>query len=122
MDIYKALRELHPRVQNGLLMCDARDLKRYILASDLEGEIKPGQIFVWEPFLSHAVELTVVTRVEGDKVWSRPIDGDREVFNDESRFREAAVRSMLNDHSAKRPTGPTAIPFPWPQGGDHDHS
>ena len=54
-----------------------------------EGEIKVGDEFVWEPELLHAVQAVVVTKIEGGKIWSRPL-GD-ETANDESRFREACV-------------------------------
>lgn len=81
-------------------------------------EIRVGQVFAWEPDLPYAREMLVVTRVGGappdtvihhatgtatlsggsaDKIWARPIDGTREYYNDESRFREAVVPTTMKD-------------------------
>ena len=81
-----------------------------------QGEIVPGGIFAWEPDLPTARELCVVTRVCDPapptevkhatgtafisngcepQVWTRPIEGGKEVNNDISRFREAVTQTSL---------------------------
>lgn len=88
------------------------------------GDIRPGQVFAWEPDLPHARELLVVTRVgdpppdtvvrhargvavlsggRGPMVWARPIDGTREYYNDEDRFREAVVPTTMRDQLVRLP-------------------
>ena len=59
------------------------------------GPIEPGEVFAWEPDLPYARELCVVTRLTGDYVWTKPIKGGKEVWNDISRFREAVVPTIF---------------------------
>lgn len=69
----------------------------------VKGPILPGQRFVWEPYLPHAYEILTVTRIQerqdGEtRIYSR---GERfrpneELWNDESRFREACERLAEN--------------------------
>lgn len=67
---------------------------------DLQGEIKPGQEFVWEPIVPEARERCRVTRVidrgsvHQNTIFSVcPEDSNPvECHNDESRFREACIR------------------------------
>jgi hypothetical protein len=87
------------------------------------GDIRPGDVFAWEPDLPHARELCVVTRLTGPRedevirhargtavicgtgeplVWSRPLDGDDEWWNTESRFREAVVPTLFRPHPPRR--------------------
>jgi hypothetical protein len=83
------------------------------------GQIRIGQVFAWEPDLSHARELLVVTRIgppppptavhhsrgvaiisngSDDVVYTRHFpDGKTEVWNDLSRFREAVVPTRYKD-------------------------
>jgi hypothetical protein len=70
------------------------------------GPIEPGEIYAWEPDLPHARQLMLVTRVanrapDEPAIWCAPIaDGqaqhDKAVWNDESRFREAVVPTIMN--------------------------
>lgn len=64
------------------------------------GEIRPNHVFAWEPDLPHARELVIVTKITGDDrerlIWTVPIDGGDEVYNDESRFREACCATRFN--------------------------
>lgn len=99
---------IRPAIAPAFIIRDRRPLR---------GPIKPGHIFAWEPDIPHARELVVVTRVEGDsddaRIWSRPIDGDNEVWNTVDRFREAAYATIMNPHPIKRPTvNDVAWPFP----------
>ena len=105
----------------------------------LGGDIRPGMIFIWEPLLDHAIETIIVTRVEtepeggrgstevhhatgvaviwaprGTLIWTRALqipDGC-EVHNTESRFREACVRTLLNDQDPVVKRGPVDTPLP----------
>jgi hypothetical protein len=83
------------------------------------GEIAPGEIFAWEPDLPHARELVLVTRVIGDaasgdrRIYTRGLD-DRapkalgstphvlERWNEESRFREAVVPTLMKPWPVER--------------------
>lgn len=64
-------------------------------------KIYPGLVLAWEPDEPIARELIVVTRIVGDRVWSRPIMGEDECSNDESRFREAVVATCIRDMPVK---------------------
>lgn len=120
---------MRPAIDPSLLAYDATTLKpdpdgrpyRWY-----DGDIRPGQVFAWEPDLPHARELLVVTRVGGPPpadvtvehargtayfpaplgllIWSRPFEAGqsasapaREVYNDEDRFREAVVPTLFKD-------------------------
>lgn len=62
------------------------------------GPIAVGDSFIWEPHKPHARARCTVTRVEDrgsphqNRVWSTDASG-LEVWNDESRFREACIRA-----------------------------
>lgn len=75
----------------------------------LQGDIEVGEVFAWEPDLPGACELVVVTEAAGGRVYSRRLDGVPPVlvlWNDESRFREACVRTAYNRM-------PVDNPFSW---------
>lgn len=74
------------------------------------GDINPGDVFAWEPDLPYARELVVVTFVDKLRIGTRPLDGDREVFNDIDRFREAVVQTRFNPMPTKRNRLPLPIP------------
>jgi hypothetical protein len=62
----------------------------------LEGPIRVGDHFVWEPWIAHAREEITVTQVvrnTDQEVWieSANARGERH-WNDEGRFREACER------------------------------
>ncbi len=81
------------------------------------GVIEPGMVFAWEPTISTARELTIVTRIspppspivvesptmkavisrgDDEVVWSRAFpDGTEEYYNEIERFREAVVPTMF---------------------------
>lgn len=81
------------------------------------GEIRPGDIFAWEPDLPYARELLIVTEISeppppleirhargiahiscgsGLQIWTVPFpDGGREINNDISRFREAVIPTLF---------------------------
>lgn len=65
------------------------------------GEIRVSQVFAWEPHLSYARELVIVTRIECGQIWCKNIDDTNTVTwgpaNDEARFREAVYGTQLND-------------------------
>jgi hypothetical protein len=64
----------------------------------MDADIRPGRVFVWEPDLPYARELLVVTRFEGERVWTRSFpDYGKEVFNDLDRFREACFPTIFKD-------------------------
>ncbi len=90
-------------MKNLTLECDPRDLRRHRRGHPLAGEIRPGQVFAWEPYLPYAAELVVVTDVTEDCVYSRLVGEDRITWTDLDRFREAAVRTILNDMPIVRP-------------------
>jgi hypothetical protein len=78
----------------------------------LKGQIEPGEVFAWEPDLPHARELVIVRRVytvrKGEhwaESWVETWDMDyaQSHHNEESRFREAAVRTTFNRFPAERP-------------------
>lgn len=69
-----------------------------------DGPVKPGDVFAWEPDIETARELLVVTRITKEpsfpdpyeeRVFTRPIDGGKEVWNSMSRFREAVVPTLF---------------------------
>lgn len=82
-------------------------------ARPYQGLIEPGMVFAWEPDISYARVLCVVTRIdapppphiidgpgvkgymgcgEESVVWTRPFpDGGKEVYNEFGRFREAVI-------------------------------
>lgn len=86
-----------------------------------KGAIGVGDVFAWEPDLPHARELCVVTRITGPlepeaithsrgtavlfrgsetTILTRPLGGGKEVWNDESRFREAVVLTIFRPMAA----------------------
>ena len=91
------------------------------------GEIRLGMVFAWEPNLPYARELCVVTGISGPMepitfnhargvavisrsnettIYTRPL-GDlnkEEVWNEESRFREAVVPTIINDMPFTQPS------------------
>lgn len=75
-----------------------------------EGEITPGDVFAWEPDLPYARELVVVKCITKTRVCTRPLNGDEEVWNDLSRFREAVVPTAFNRMPPTRPASPVAVP------------
>ena len=96
-----------------------------------QGEIRVGDLFVWEPDLSHAREDVIVVRIdtyENDesKIWTRShlrrmhLYFNPTVWNDESRFREAVVPSQfkcpivpLQDWETMNPHA--ELGGPWPE-------
>lgn len=71
-----------------------------IRARWLEGPILVGEEFIWEPALPNVRERVRVTRtkdlgsIHQNRIWTVSLDKPEtgEVWNDESRFREACVR------------------------------
>lgn len=59
------------------------------------GPIEPGAVFAWEPDLPGARELTIVTMVDSDFVWSRPMSGGETCMNKIDRFREAVFATIF---------------------------
>lgn len=90
-----------------------RGILRYDLCSMRDGEsgpvrwyagpICPGDVYAWEPELPHARELCVVIRIadrDGAEpaIFTRALHSAglrREIWNDESRFREAVVPTLM---------------------------
>lgn len=70
-------------------------------ARPLQGPIEVGQRFIWEPDIPASwalVEVTRVQTIEGDetRIWTKGLAGfhvPEQVWNEESRFREACIRS-----------------------------
>lgn len=65
---------------------------------DLQGPIEVGQRFIWEKDNPKARINIVVTKVveysnDETAIHTKQVHGGDEVWNDESRFREACVRS-----------------------------
>jgi hypothetical protein len=74
--------------------------------SNYSGEIKVGDLFLWEANLPHAREEVIVVRIDTPtkderKIWCRnslrPMHMylNKTVWNDESRFREAVTPSQM---------------------------
>lgn len=77
------------------------------------GDIHPFQVFAWEPFLPHASEFVIVTRITGPaddrQVWCKSIADSAVswgVSNDEDRFREAVYETQFNDMWTPTPNDP----------------
>lgn len=78
--------------------CDPADLARFKQRSPLGGEIKVGEIYEWEPYLSHAAQALEVVQVDEQKglVLTRMVErGAGTYWNDITRFRDAVVKSRL---------------------------
>ena len=71
-----------------------------------DGDIKVGDLFTWEPGLSHAEEEIIVVRIDdrpNDEriIWCRSslrpmhMYFNKTVWNEESRFREAVIPSQF---------------------------
>lgn len=80
---------------NSISFCLKEDLERFRKGKLLKGDIKVGQYFEWEPDKPNAAEACMVTKITNEKIFTIGNRfGDKEVGNDISRFREAAVRSL----------------------------
>lgn len=95
------------------------------------GEIKVGDLFVWEPNLAHAYDEIIVVRIDTPnnderKIWCRShlrkmhLYFNKTVWNDEGRFREAVVPSQfkcaiapLQDWEEMNPHA--NLEGPWPE-------
>lgn len=83
--------------------CVPEDLARHRSGKPLEGDIKVGEVYEWEPDKPWAADTVVVVRIDGerDRILTRARGergaSDEPCWNDISRFREACVRSQLRD-------------------------
>jgi hypothetical protein len=68
------------------------------------GPIKKGMTFIWEPNRPHARELITVVRVQDRENDEAAIWTCEEVWNHESRFREAVVALNVEDAAKVRKT------------------
>jgi hypothetical protein len=112
------LREHPPVRRAGAGLPEKPEIDPAVMVSGprpLVGDIRLGEVFAWEPGLPHARELCIVSRIVTEPgretiIWTYDMDYRREVWNDESRFREAAVRTQ----HVPLPARPLAIP-PLPE-------
>lgn len=69
----------------------------------LIGDIKPGEVFAWNPDIPHARELVIVSTIDNGSVGSWDMDYKRLYFNDERTFREVCFRTKFNLFPARPP-------------------
>ena len=98
------------RMATCRIRCEPRDLERFRSGALYQGPIKPYMVFEWEPDLPHAADTCQVIKVEGDKVWTYS-ESFGTCWNDESRFREAVVASLMKDGAL---AGPFLFGLPLP--------
>lgn len=91
-------------------MLITRDDPRLVPNSQpLVGPIHLGEVLAWEPDNLDAGKFIIVSRIEGSIIWSWDLTYSSEVWNDESRVREACALTMFHRFPVSPPIrGPIA--------------